>query len=162
LKKSLLADERNFSGRLVRRARGNVRDYIGSHKSDHRPSYPPYSGLQRRRQLKTDLGEIFGAAQLSPFSTISARSGGIAIASRRRGIQPARRSLCLRPAAQVRLGRAVFFTGDLMAREGSLLCLSFMSRSLEKRCRLTFANRRCSQLLSFRRGSRWKNARPRN
>jgi hypothetical protein len=55
-----------------------------------------------------------------------------------------------------------FFTGDLMAREGSLLCLSFMSRSLEKRCRLTFANRRCSQLLSFRRGSRWKNARPRN
>jgi len=94
LKKSLLADERNFSGRLVRPARGNVRDYIGSHKSDHRPSYPPYSGLQRQRQLKTDLGEIFGAAQLSPFSTISARSGGIAIASRRRGIQPARSSPC--------------------------------------------------------------------
>jgi hypothetical protein len=47
-----------------------------------------------------------------------------------------------------------------MAREGSLLCLYFMPRSLEKRCRLTFANRRCSQFLSFQRGSRWKNASP--
>src|ERR1700682_347645 len=60
---------------MRRPARGNVRDHIGSHKSDHRPSYPPYSGLQRRRQPKTDLGEIFGAAQLSTFSTISTQTG---------------------------------------------------------------------------------------
>jgi hypothetical protein len=75
LKKSLVADERNFSARLVRPARGNVRDHIDSHKCDHRASYLPYRGAQRRRQLKNDLRETFGAAQFSTFSAISARNG---------------------------------------------------------------------------------------
>src|SRR5258708_3811311 len=68
-KKSFLADVRNFLAPLVRPARGNVRDHIESHKSDRRPSYMPYSGLRRRRQQKTDLREIFGAAQFWTFST---------------------------------------------------------------------------------------------
>ena len=75
LKKSFLADERNFSAPLVRPARGDVGDHIDSYKSDRRSSYLSYSGLQRRKQRNTDLREIFGAAQFSTFSTVSARSG---------------------------------------------------------------------------------------
>jgi NAD(P)-dependent dehydrogenase (short-subunit alcohol dehydrogenase family) len=41
LKKSSLADERNFSEPLMRSARGDVRDQIELHKSDHGPSYRP-------------------------------------------------------------------------------------------------------------------------
>src|SRR6266403_1469795 len=74
-KKSFLADERNFLAPLVRPTRGNVRDHIESHKSDRRPSYMPCRGLRRRRQRKTDLREIFGAAQFSTFSTASTLSG---------------------------------------------------------------------------------------
>jgi len=74
LKKSFLPDERNFSAPLVRPARGDVRD-IDSYKSDRRSSYLSYSGLQRRKQRNTDLREIFGAAQFSTFSTVSAQSG---------------------------------------------------------------------------------------
>jgi hypothetical protein len=56
-----------FLAPLVRLTRGSV--HIESHKSDRRPSYMPYGGLRRRRQRKTDLREIFGAAQFSTFST---------------------------------------------------------------------------------------------
>jgi hypothetical protein len=70
-KKSFLANERNVLAPLVRPTRGNVRDHIESHKSDRRPSYMPCRGLRRRRQRKTDLREIFGAAQFSTFSTAS-------------------------------------------------------------------------------------------
>jgi hypothetical protein len=41
LQKSFLADERNFSGPLMRSARGDVRDHIVLHKNDHGPSYRP-------------------------------------------------------------------------------------------------------------------------
>jgi hypothetical protein len=41
LKKSFLADERNFSGPLMRSATGDVRDHIVLHKNDHGPSYRP-------------------------------------------------------------------------------------------------------------------------
>ena len=75
LKKSFLADERNFSAPLVRPARGDVRDHIDSYKSDRRSSYLSYSGLQRRKQRNTDLREIFGAAQFSTFSTVSVKNG---------------------------------------------------------------------------------------
>jgi hypothetical protein len=39
LKKSFLAGEQNFSGPLMRSARGDVRDHIVLHKNDHEPSY---------------------------------------------------------------------------------------------------------------------------
>src|SRR5258705_6091622 len=73
-KKSYWADERNFLAPLVRPTRGDVRDHIDSHKSDRRSSCLSYKGLQRRKQRKTDLREIFGAAEFSTFSTVSARS----------------------------------------------------------------------------------------
>jgi hypothetical protein len=41
LQKSFLADERNFSGPLMRSARGDVRDHIVLYKDDHGPSYRP-------------------------------------------------------------------------------------------------------------------------
>jgi hypothetical protein len=74
LKKSLLADERNFSGPLVRPTRGDVRDHIDSRESDHRPSHPFYGALQRLRHQEFDLRENFGAVRFSPFSTVSAHS----------------------------------------------------------------------------------------
>jgi hypothetical protein len=74
-KMSFLADDRNFSGPLVCSTRNDLRDHIDSHKSDHRPSLPSYKALQRRRQLKIDLREIFGVARFSTFSTVSTRSG---------------------------------------------------------------------------------------
>jgi hypothetical protein len=39
LKKSFLADEQNFSGPLMRSARGDVREHIVLYKNDHGPSY---------------------------------------------------------------------------------------------------------------------------
>src|SRR5260221_3907299 len=39
LKKSFLAGGQNFSGPLMRSARGDVRDHIVLHKNDHGPSY---------------------------------------------------------------------------------------------------------------------------
>ena len=74
LKKSLLADERNFSGPLVRPTRGDVRDHIDSRESDHRPSHPFYGALQRLRHQEFDLRENFGDVRFSPFSTVSAHS----------------------------------------------------------------------------------------
>jgi len=79
LKKSLLADEPNFSGPLVRSARGDVRDHIDSHKSDHRPFYFSYRASQRQRQLKIDRRQIFEAARFSTFSTVSANFGRSAV-----------------------------------------------------------------------------------
>jgi hypothetical protein len=74
-KKSFLADEQNFSAPLVGPMWGNVRDHIESQQNDHRPSYMPYRGLGRPRQLKPDLCEIFGAPQFSTFSTASTQPG---------------------------------------------------------------------------------------
>ena len=73
LQKSLLADERNFSGPLVRPTRGDVRDRIVSHKNDHGPSHRPYRALQRKRRLKIDFREIFGVVRFSTFATVSTR-----------------------------------------------------------------------------------------
>jgi hypothetical protein len=47
LKKSFSVGGRNFLAPLMRFARGDVRDHIDSLKSDHRPSYLSYGGLQR-------------------------------------------------------------------------------------------------------------------
>jgi hypothetical protein len=41
LKKSFLADEPDFSGPLMRFARGDVRDHNVLHKNDHGRSYRP-------------------------------------------------------------------------------------------------------------------------
>jgi hypothetical protein len=75
LKKSFLADERNFSGRLVRFVRGDMWGHIVSHKNDHGRSYRAYRALQRQRRLKIDFREIFEVVQFSTFATISANSG---------------------------------------------------------------------------------------
>jgi hypothetical protein len=47
LQKSFLADERNFSGPLMRFVRGDVRDHIILYKNDYGPSYRPYRPLQQ-------------------------------------------------------------------------------------------------------------------
>src|SRR5258707_815781 len=52
---------------------GNVRDHIESQQNDHRPSFMPYRGFRRPRQLKPDLSKIFGAPQFSTFSTASVK-----------------------------------------------------------------------------------------
>jgi hypothetical protein len=74
-KKSFLANERNLSAPLVRPMRSNVRDHIELQQNDHRPSYMPCRGLGRPRQPKPDLCEIFGAPQISTFSTASTLFG---------------------------------------------------------------------------------------
>jgi hypothetical protein len=66
-KETFLADERKFPAPLGRPTCSNVSNQIDSHKSDHRPSYLSYGSWQRRKQLKTDLREIFGAARFSTF-----------------------------------------------------------------------------------------------
>jgi hypothetical protein len=47
LQKSFRDDERNFSGPLMRSARGDVRDHIVLHKNDHGRSYRAWQALQR-------------------------------------------------------------------------------------------------------------------
>src|SRR4030081_225667 len=94
-KKSFLADARNFSAPPVRPMRRNVRDHIESQKNDHRPSYMPYRGLRRPRQLKTDLCEIFGATQFSTFSTASVKL---------RKPQPEQKFSALQPTADINAG----------------------------------------------------------
>jgi hypothetical protein len=74
LKKSLLADERNFSGPLVRPPRGDVRDHVDSPESDQRLSYPFYGAVQPRSYLEVRVREKFGVARFSTFSTVSALS----------------------------------------------------------------------------------------
>jgi hypothetical protein len=75
LKKSFWGDDQNFSGPLMRFARGDMGDHIVSHKNDHGPSYRPYRALQREERLRIDFREIIGAARFSTFATLSARSG---------------------------------------------------------------------------------------
>jgi hypothetical protein len=43
LQKSFWGDDRNFSGPLMRFARGDMRDHIVSHKHDHGASYWRYA-----------------------------------------------------------------------------------------------------------------------
>ena len=45
LKKSFWGDDQNFSGLLMRFARGDMRDHIVSHKNDHGASYERYGVL---------------------------------------------------------------------------------------------------------------------
>src|SRR5260370_9086987 len=75
LKKSFWGDDQNFSGPLMRFARGDMRDHIVSHKNDHGSSYRPYRALQRLERLKINFREIFGTARFSTFATLSAQSG---------------------------------------------------------------------------------------
>ena len=72
LKKSYWGDDQNFSGLLMRFARGDMRGHIVSHKNDHGASYGRYGALQWWSGLKIDSREIFGASQFSTFATISA------------------------------------------------------------------------------------------
>jgi hypothetical protein len=63
LKKSFWGDDQNFSGLLMRFARGDMRDHIVSHKNDHGASYERYEVLQWRSRLEISFCEIFGAVQ---------------------------------------------------------------------------------------------------
>ena len=69
LKKSFFADNRKFSGPLVRLSRCEVRDHINYRKSDRWPSYRFYRALQRLKSPMRYICEIFGARQFSTFST---------------------------------------------------------------------------------------------
>src|SRR2546423_14590959 len=71
LQNSFWGDDQNFSGPLMRFARGDMRDHIVSHKNDHRASYERYGVLQWRSRLRISFCEIFGAAQFSTFATQS-------------------------------------------------------------------------------------------
>jgi hypothetical protein len=70
-KKVFLTGEPNFSAPPVHAARAYVRDHLKSQEGDHRASYAPDRGLQKRRQANTVFREISGAAQFSTFSTAS-------------------------------------------------------------------------------------------
>jgi hypothetical protein len=71
LKKSFWGDDQNFSGLLMRFARGDMRDHIVSHKNDHGASYERYGVLQWWSRLKISFCEIFGVVQFSTFATLS-------------------------------------------------------------------------------------------
>jgi hypothetical protein len=73
LKKSFWGDDQNFSGPLMRFARGDMRDHIVSHKYDHGASYGRYAVLQWRSRLKIGFCEIFSIVRFSTFSTLSAK-----------------------------------------------------------------------------------------
>jgi hypothetical protein len=75
LKKSVLSDELQFAGPLVRRANDDVRDHIDFLLSDHGPSCSLRTGLQPRRQAKDVFREVFVAGRFSTFSTLAAQSG---------------------------------------------------------------------------------------
>jgi hypothetical protein len=75
LKKSFLADERNFSGPLMRFARRHVRDHNAFYKDDHGPSWRRYRALQQKARLKIDFREILSVVRFSTFATVSAQSG---------------------------------------------------------------------------------------
>ena len=74
LKKSFWGDDQNFSGPLMRFARGDMRDHIVSHRNDHGASYGRYAVLQWWSRLKISFCEIFGVVRFSTFATLSARS----------------------------------------------------------------------------------------
>src|SRR5258708_13567786 len=71
LQKSFWGDDRNFSGPLMRFARGDMRDHIVSHKNDHGASYWRYGILRWRSWLKINICAIFGFFRFSTFATIS-------------------------------------------------------------------------------------------
>jgi hypothetical protein len=71
LKKSFLADERNFLRPLMRFALGDVRGLIVLDKNDYGPSYRSYRALQRWERLGIDFREIFSLVRFSTFSTVS-------------------------------------------------------------------------------------------
>src|SRR5438045_7377728 len=73
LQNSFWGDDQNFSGPLMRFARGDMMDHIVSHKNDHGASYERYGVLQWRSRLRISFCEIFGAAQFSTFATQSHR-----------------------------------------------------------------------------------------
>jgi hypothetical protein len=75
LQKAFWGDDRNFSGPLMRFARGDMRDHIVSHQNDQGASYRRYGVLQWPRRLKINFCEIFDVVRFSTFATISARSG---------------------------------------------------------------------------------------
>jgi hypothetical protein len=72
-KKVFLTGEPNFSAPPVHAARADVRDHLESQEGDHRASYVPDRGLQKRRQANTVFREIPGPAQFSTFSTASVK-----------------------------------------------------------------------------------------
>src|SRR5215813_11900861 len=69
-KKVFLTGEPNFSAPPVHAARADVRDHLESQEGDHRASYAPDRGLQKRRQANTLFREISSAAQFSTFRSI--------------------------------------------------------------------------------------------
>jgi hypothetical protein len=71
LKKSFFADDRKFSGPLVRSLCCELRDHINYRKNDRWPSYRIYSALQRQKSPMRYICEIFGAPRFSSFSTQS-------------------------------------------------------------------------------------------
>jgi hypothetical protein len=75
LKKFFWGDDQNFSGLLMRFARGDMRDHIVSHKNDHGASYKRYGVLQWRSRLKISFCEIFGVVRFSTFATKSVLFG---------------------------------------------------------------------------------------
>jgi hypothetical protein len=75
LKKLFWGDEQNFSGPLIRFARGNMRDHIVLCKNDHGASYRLCGVLQWWSRLKISICEIFWVVRFSTFSTVSAHSG---------------------------------------------------------------------------------------
>jgi hypothetical protein len=75
LQKSFWGDDQNFSGLLMRFARGDMRDHIVSHKNDHGPWWRHYRALQRQECLKINFREIFEAARFSTFATVSTHTG---------------------------------------------------------------------------------------
>ena len=61
LKKSFWSDDQNFSGLLMRFARGDMRDHIVSHKNDHGASYDRYGVLQWWSRLKLSFARFSGS-----------------------------------------------------------------------------------------------------
>jgi hypothetical protein len=55
LQKSFWGDDQNFSGLLMRFARGDMRGHVVSHKNDHGASYERYGVLQWMGRLKNQL-----------------------------------------------------------------------------------------------------------
>jgi hypothetical protein len=55
----------------MRFERGDMRDHIVSHKSDHGASYRRYGVLPWRSRLKINFCEIFGVVRFSTFATLS-------------------------------------------------------------------------------------------
>jgi len=78
LKKSCWGDGGNFSGPLIRFARGDMRDHIVLCKNDHGASYRRYGVLQWWSRLKISICEIFGVVRFSTFATQSTQSGHVA------------------------------------------------------------------------------------